>query len=81
MLKDISDVMHNTARNILEERRRNIQEGADTGKEAKDIISILRESRPRSVLWSLLTNFTVRENERAAPEDKMSENELTGQMT
>ncbi|KAL0061332.1 hypothetical protein AAF712_011849 [Marasmius tenuissimus] len=66
-LKYISDVMHNTARSILEERRRNIREEgevSDTGKGAKDIISIL-----------------LRENERAAPEDKMSENELTGQMT
>ncbi|KAK1219541.1 hypothetical protein PQX77_017729 [Marasmius sp. AFHP31] len=66
-LKYISDVMHNTARSILEERRRNIREEgdiSDSGRGAKDIISIL-----------------LRENERAAPEDKMSENELTGQMT
>ncbi|KAL0575693.1 hypothetical protein V5O48_006281 [Marasmius crinis-equi] len=59
-LKHISDVMHDTARSILEDRRRNIREES----EGRDIISIL-----------------LRENERAAPEDKMSENELTGQMT
>ncbi|KAF9267007.1 cytochrome P450 [Marasmius fiardii PR-910] len=64
-LKHISDVMHNTAQSILENRRANIRlEDTRQDGGAKDIISIL-----------------LRENERAAPEDKMSENELTGQIT
>ncbi|KAG7085443.1 hypothetical protein E1B28_003004 [Marasmius oreades] len=64
-LKHISDVMHSTARRILQDRRANIHlEDTRQDSEAKDIISIL-----------------LRENERAVPEDKMSEDELTGQIT
>ncbi|ESK88070.1 cytochrome p450 [Moniliophthora roreri MCA 2997] len=64
-LKDISDVMHNTAKSILQERRENIRrEHGKPDGEAKDIISVL-----------------LRENDRAPLEEKMTDKELTGQMT
>ncbi|KAK7047153.1 hypothetical protein VNI00_006819 [Paramarasmius palmivorus] len=64
-LKDISDVMHYTAVEILQERRENIRrEDGKPDSEAKDIISVL-----------------LRENDRVPPEEKMSDKELTGQMT
>ncbi|KAF9048023.1 cytochrome P450 [Hymenopellis radicata] len=56
-VKAMSDVMHDTACAILNEKRMGEKEG-------RDIISVL-----------------LRANEKAAASEKMSENELTGQMT
>ncbi|KAK0197765.1 cytochrome P450 [Armillaria mellea] len=61
-VKSISDVMHNTAKEILVAKREEI--GREEVKGKRDIISVLLDA-----------------NEKATEEAKMTENELTGQMT
>ncbi|KAF5364560.1 hypothetical protein D9757_011807 [Collybiopsis confluens] len=60
-VKDISDIMDQTAKGILREKQ---AEGAGIEGEDKDFISVL-----------------LRENEQAEPGERLSESELTGQMT
>lgn len=62
-VKDISDVMDKTARDILEEKRETLMAEMGLGSQ-KDIISVL-----------------LRQNEKASEEEKLSDTELTGQMT
>ncbi|KAF6758999.1 cytochrome P450 [Ephemerocybe angulata] len=69
-VKATSDLMHESAKAILEERRAQLLDEADLGSEdggrAKDLISMLCEyKRMRG----------------AAPEERMDDDELTGQMT
>ncbi|KAG7440063.1 cytochrome P450 [Guyanagaster necrorhizus] len=61
-VKSISDVMHDTAREILMVKREEL--GREKAKSNRDIISVLLQA-----------------NENATEDAKMSENELTGQMT
>lgn len=68
-VKNIADIMHNTATEILRQRRLAIaqeveNEGISLSSSPKDIISIL-----------------LRANEKANHDEKLSEAELTGQMT
>ena len=75
-VKRMSGVMHGTARSILDEKRRD----SGTARERKDIISVLCESK-LSIIWYNSLSGIVRANEKASVNEKMSENELTGQMT
>ncbi|KAF8656004.1 hypothetical protein AX16_002824 [Volvariella volvacea WC 439] len=63
-VKEMSDVMHLKAVEILEERREQIRQNAEGNEDARDIISVL-----------------LRANERAAYEERLTDLELTGQMT
>ncbi|PFH46929.1 hypothetical protein AMATHDRAFT_153366 [Amanita thiersii Skay4041] len=67
-VKEMADVMHETAVSILKERRQGLEEESlqevEEELEGKDIISVL-----------------LRENARASEGEKMSDRELTGQMT
>ncbi|KAF8193953.1 cytochrome P450 [Mycena galopus ATCC 62051] len=65
-VKRMSDVMHQTAVDILEDRREGLrrEEGGVLGARAKDIISLL-----------------LRANQIASTKEQLSEAELTGQMT
>ncbi|KAF6742238.1 cytochrome P450 [Ephemerocybe angulata] len=67
-VKATSDLMHESAKAILEERRAQLLDEADLGSQdggrAKDLISMLLQA-----------------NARAAPEERMGDDELTGQMT
>ncbi|RDB27404.1 hypothetical protein Hypma_004362 [Hypsizygus marmoreus] len=65
-VKEMSDVMHETAQDILRKKRSALTQETDTSEftRAKDIISIL-----------------LRANEKAIASEKLTEAELTGQMT
>ncbi|RXW23304.1 hypothetical protein EST38_g2537 [Candolleomyces aberdarensis] len=69
-VKEISDVMHDYAGKILKERRdqqtRLLADGEDSGE----------SGRPKDVISMLL-----KANEKAQKEERMSDDELTGQMT
>ncbi|KAJ2930111.1 hypothetical protein H1R20_g6976, partial [Candolleomyces eurysporus] len=69
-VKEISDVMHDYAGKILKERRdqqtRLLANGEDSGE----------SGRPKDVISMLL-----KANEKAQHEERMSDDELTGQMT
>ncbi|KAJ6540824.1 cytochrome P450 [Mycena vulgaris] len=66
-VRGMSDVMHTTAKNILADARAGLQnEEAGTGARAKDIISV---------------PAAVRANKNVETNAKLSEAELTGQMT
>jgi len=86
-VKNMSDVMHDTAVGILRQKRKEIaREVEDAGdsflSRPKDIISILRE---HEFYIGMQTDsrriFIVRANEKAIDDEKLSEAELTGQMT
>jgi hypothetical protein len=89
-VKDISDVMHKTAQDILEQKREEIarddtDDKAARGK-AKDIISILRKSFCLYIYLFLRFDVlipVVRANEQAKAQnsEQLSDLELTGQMT
>ncbi|KAF9457370.1 cytochrome P450 [Collybia nuda] len=67
-VKNMADVMHETAQGILRQKRETIlqelEDGSPDSSPTKDIISIL-----------------LRANDKAAADKKLSESELTGQMT
>ncbi|CAA7269679.1 unnamed protein product [Cyclocybe aegerita] len=64
-VKEMSDVMHETAQNILEQKRRELSSDPDN-QNAKDIISILLKSN---------------EDAKVKGGEQLSDMELTGQMT
>ncbi|TFK38830.1 cytochrome P450 [Crucibulum laeve] len=65
-VKEMSDVMHETAQKILQEKRDliNVEGGLKPGSQAKDIISVL-----------------LRANANAKGDEQLTDTELTGQMT
>ncbi|KAA1478681.1 cytochrome P450 [Dentipellis sp. KUC8613] len=66
-IKNMSDVMYDTARDILQTKRRDIAKWGYEGSEnegLKDVVSVL-----------------MKENDRAAAAEKMTEDEIIGQMT
>jgi hypothetical protein len=85
-VKDIVDVMHETAIDICKTKQRAIEEGhGDDGK--KDIISILSRCcsayHNGSCREQLLTRYLtiVRANASAAEEDRLSDEEVIGQVS
>ena len=85
-MKDIIDIMYNMSVEILESKKKALQEG-DGATEAqvargKDILSILCEY---SLLFiegeSSIYRGVVRENMRAEKEDRLGEDELIAQMS
>jgi hypothetical protein len=85
-VKDIVDVMHETAIDICKTKQRAIEEGHDDdGK--KDVISILSRccstyhngSCHEQLLMGYLS--TVRANASAAEEDRLSDEEVIGQVS
>ncbi|TFY53271.1 hypothetical protein EVG20_g10195 [Dentipellis fragilis] len=66
-IKNMSDVMYNTARDILQTKRRGIAEWSYEGPAnggLRDVVSVL-----------------MKENARVAPAEQMTEDEIIGQMT
>ncbi|KAG6890526.1 hypothetical protein C0995_007728 [Termitomyces sp. Mi166 len=86
-VKNMSDVMHETALEILRRKRKDIIQEIETesleSTPAKDIISVLREVVffPHLILAAETEFNAVRANNRATATEKLSEAELTGQMT
>lgn len=68
VLRDMVDVMHNTSKEIIQEKKRTLEASGDTileqVEDAKDVISIL-----------------LKANLASSEEERMSDDELIGQMT
>jgi hypothetical protein len=86
-IKNIVDVFHTTSVEILESKKKALREGdqalADQIGRGKDIISILCTISFIFHLWYPLRRLMklVRANMEASEEDKLSDNELLGQVT
>lgn len=84
-LRGMSDVMHEKAREILDLKRQELVHNPDFGDETyqgglKDIISALGKLHAPS-LYPKLMVLLVKANNATPEHEKLSENELTGQMT
>ena len=88
-LRDAVDIMHNTAVEIFESKRRALQEGGEAmtrqNSRGKDIISILSMNHAASVhrFRILITAFSVtlvKANMEASDTDRLTEEEVVGQV-
>lgn len=87
-LKNVVDTMHRRAAEIFNEKKALLDRGDEALHhqvgEGKDLMSILREQALLGLtpLFALFSTslFLVRENMRASAEDRLSEEELIGQM-
>lgn len=85
-LRDIIDVIHNTSIEILETKKKALEEGDEAVTQqigqGKDIMSIL--SSYHLLLWhrcNWLISCVVRANMSASEDDRLSTEELLGQMS
>lgn len=81
-LRDITDIMHNTSVEIIEGKKKALEQGDEAVSrqvgQGKDIISILSSSCKSCFI---LPNFvSVRANMSASDEDRLSDKELLGQV-
>ena len=85
-LRDVVDVLNNTAIEIFEKKKKALEEGDEAvtqqiGK-GKDIMSILSAyHHPPWYYCSWWIGYIVRANMSAFEEDRMSKEELLGQIT
>ena len=86
-LRDVIDTFHNTSVEILEAKKGALREddralATQIGLEGKDVISILCAiSFTFHHIPLTEDQYSVKENMKALEEDKLSDNELLGQVT
>lgn len=76
--------MHETAQKILQQKRNQLEKEQMTAEPAclgKDLISVLRTWTSLIHFFASFTLHTVRANAKLPDDEKMSDLELTGQMT
>lgn len=81
----ITDLVHEKAVGIYQEKKRMIEQGDEALKhkvgEGKDLMSILRKSLAITLTIALIANgVLVRENMAASEDDRLPEEELIGQV-
>ena len=84
-LRDVVDVLNNTAIEIFEEKKKALEEGDESVtlqiSKGKDIMSILSAYRHFTWYCNWRIAYTVRANMSAIEEDRMSKEELLGQIS
>lgn len=78
-VKNMSDVMYNTAKGILQQKQK---EGL-TEESSRDIISVLCGYRSTSFILKMFIEifWEVKANKKASPSEEMDQEELIGQIT
>lgn len=84
-LRDIIDIMHNTSTEIFDAKKKALEEGNEAVSKqvgrGKDILSILSARKSSLVASTLMIPpFVVKANMDADEEDKLSEQEVLGQV-
>ena len=84
-IRTIVDTLHRTAVEIFESKKKAVEAGeaaleAQTGK-GKDLISILRKAIFAFFWRGISSAYTVKENMKASEDDKLSDEEVLGQIS